>query len=71
MAGKEYNEVPSALSALGYDAGLLLVDALKRAGSTDSAKLTEALAAVKNLQVSTGIISLDANHNPARALSLY
>ncbi len=64
---KEYNEGPSALSALGYDAGLLLVDALKRAGSTDSAKLTEALAAVKNLQVSTGIISLDANHNPVKS----
>lgn len=64
---KEYNQEPSALAALGYDAGLMLIDALKRANSTDPAKLREALEQTKNLQVSTGIISLDPMHNPVKS----
>lgn len=64
---KEYNQEPSALAALGYDAGLLIVDALKRANSTDGVKIKEALEQTKNLQVSTGIITIDANHNPVKS----
>ena len=64
---KEYNQEPSALAALGYDAGLMLVDALKRANSTDPQKIREALEQTKNLQVSTGIISLDEFHNPVKS----
>lgn len=32
---KEYNQEPGVFAALGYDAGLFLIDALKRANSTD------------------------------------
>lgn len=63
----EYGQEPSSMAAMGYDAALLLIDAIKRAGSADSAKITEALAQTKNLQVATGIISLDASHNPIKS----
>jgi len=39
----KYKEVPSYHSAGGYVAGLLLGEAIKRAGSTDTAKVKEAL----------------------------
>lgn len=64
---KEYNQEPSVFSALGYDAGLLLIDAIKRANSTDPAKIREALEQTKNLQLSTGIVTIDANHNPIKS----
>lgn len=64
---KEYNQEPSALAALGYDAGLMIADAIKRAGSDDSEKIRAALEATKDFQVSTGKITLDANHNPIKS----
>ena len=64
---KEYNQEPSALAALGYDSGLMIADAIKRAGSTEGAKIAEALAKTKDLKVSTGILTIDANHNPVKS----
>lgn len=64
---KEYNQEPSALAALGYDAGMLIIDAIKRANAVDSVKIKEALEQTKNLQVSTGIITIDSNHNPVKS----
>ena len=64
---KEYNQDPSALAALGYDSGLMIIDAIKRAGSVDSVKIKEALEQTKNLQVSTGILTMDSNHNPVKS----
>ena len=64
---KEYGQEPSALAALGYDAGLMIIDAIKRAGSAEPAKIRDALEQTKNLQVSTGILTLDASHNPVKS----
>lgn len=64
---KEYNETPSAFSALGYDTALMLIDAIKRANSTEPNKIREALEQTKNLQVVTGTLTLDANHNPIKS----
>ncbi|MCE2862912.1 MAG: ABC transporter substrate-binding protein [Opitutaceae bacterium] len=61
------NEVPDAMAALGYDAAMVLADAIKRAGTTDSAKLREALAATKNLPGVTGDTTLDAQRNASKA----
>ena len=63
---KEYNHAPNVFAALGYDAGKLLVDAIKRAGSDDPVKIKDAIAATKELQVGTGIITMDKNHNPIK-----
>lgn len=64
---QEYGQDPSVFSALGYDAGLLMIDAIKRANSTDPVKIREALEQTKNLQLSTGLVTIDANHNPIKS----
>ena len=63
---KKYNKAPNVFAALGYDAGKMLIDAIKRAGGVDSEKITKALAETKDLKVGTGILSMDANHNPIK-----
>ena len=63
---KKFNRAPNVFAALGYDAGKMLVDALKRAGSDDTEKIREALEATKDLKVGTGTISMDKNHNPIK-----
>ena len=60
---KKYNAVPDAMAALGYDSVLALVDAIKRAGSTDSTKIRDALATLKDLDGVTGKTTLDADRN--------
>lgn len=64
---KEYNQDPDALAVLGYDGALMLIDAIKRANSAEPAKIKEALAQTKNLQVVTGTLSMDANHDPIKS----
>lgn len=64
---KKYNAIPDALAALAYDAAKLLVDAIKRAGSTESAKIRDALAATKGFRGVTGVITFDANRNPVKS----
>ncbi|MFM7752455.1 MAG: ABC transporter substrate-binding protein, partial [Opitutaceae bacterium] len=61
------NEVPDAMAALGYDAAMVIADAIKRAGTTDSTKLRDALAATKNLAGVTGDTTLDAQRNASKA----
>ena len=64
---KEYGEVPDAMAVLGYDAAYALVDAIKRAGSTDSEKIREALASTKDFQGVTGALTLNANHDAIKS----
>ena len=64
---KEYNQTPDALAALGYDAAYLLADAIKRAGAADPIKIKDALAATKNLQLVSGVITLDEKHDPVKS----
>lgn len=69
----KYGVVPDSLAALAYDAAKVLADALKRAGSTESAKLRDAIAATKGFPGVTGNITLDADRNavkPAVVLAL-
>jgi branched-chain amino acid transport system substrate-binding protein len=62
----KYGALPDTFSALGYDAARLLADALKRAGSTDSPALREALAKTQAFPGVTGQISIDANRNASK-----
>jgi branched-chain amino acid transport system substrate-binding protein len=60
----KYNgETPDDMAALGYDSAMILADAIKRAGSTEPAKLREAIAATKDHQGITGKITLDEHRN--------
>src|ERR1700730_17126851 len=62
----KYGALPDTFSALGYDAARLLADALKRAGSTDSPALRDALAKTQAFPGVTGQISIDANRNASK-----
>ena len=64
---KEYKVEPSSMAALGYDAAMIVVDAIKRANSADATKVRDAMEQTKNLQVSTGIVTMDSNHNPIKS----
>ena len=55
---------PDSLAALGYDSARVLIDAVKRAGTTDGAKLRDAIAQTKNFSGVTGNITLGPDRNP-------
>lgn len=63
---KRWGISANALSVLGYDATMLAIDAIRRAGSTDGAKIRDALAATQNYPAVTGAITFDANRNPTK-----
>jgi branched-chain amino acid transport system substrate-binding protein len=68
-----YNILPDALAALGYDSMKVLGDAIKRAGTTESAKLRDAIGETKDFPGVTGKISIDKDRNavkPAVVLKL-
>jgi branched-chain amino acid transport system substrate-binding protein len=62
----KYGTAPDALAALWYDGAGLLTDAMRRAGSAESAKIRDALAATKNFPGVTGNISLDEQRNASK-----
>jgi branched-chain amino acid transport system substrate-binding protein len=64
----KYGAAPDAMAALGYDSAMLLADAIKRAGSTDGAKVRDALAATKDFPGITGKITIDPQRNANKAL---
>jgi branched-chain amino acid transport system substrate-binding protein len=65
---KEYGgKEPAAVAALGYDAYLILIDALNRVGSVDSVKLRDELAKTKDFQGAAGVINFDENRNAVKS----
>lgn len=69
---KEYGHDPeNAFAALGYDTVYLLVDAIKRAGSTDPKALKSAIEATKNFPGITGSITFSAEtHVPQKGVTI-
>jgi branched-chain amino acid transport system substrate-binding protein len=57
---KKYGRDPDAIAALGYDAMGLLADAVRRAGTTEGAKLRGALARTRDYAGVTGTININA-----------
>ncbi|MDP4219531.1 MAG: ABC transporter substrate-binding protein [Bacteroidota bacterium] len=66
----KYSNDPDAMSALGYDAANILADAIKRAGSTDAKKLRDAIAATKDFAGVTGSITINAERNALKPLTI-
>lgn len=58
---KKHNMEPSSVAALGYDAYLVIRDAIERAGSTDPVKIRDEIAKTKDFIGAAGIITLDEN----------
>ncbi|MBI2252205.1 MAG: ABC transporter substrate-binding protein [Armatimonadetes bacterium] len=63
----KYNITPDSLSALGYDAAMIMADAIKRAGKLDSKLIRDALAATKNFPGLTGNITIDKQRNAKKS----
>ncbi len=63
----EYHSEPDGLAALGYDAALVLFDAMDRAKSLNGPDLRDAIAATKNFTGVTGTFSIDANRNAKKS----
>jgi branched-chain amino acid transport system substrate-binding protein len=61
--GKEAN----AFAALGFDAYMVILDAIERAGSAEPQAIRDALAATENFQGVTGIITLDENGDATKS----
>lgn len=59
-------ETPDAMAALGFDSAFVLVDAIKRAGSTEGIKVRDALAATKEFVGVTGPTVMDAQRNASK-----
>jgi branched-chain amino acid transport system substrate-binding protein len=63
----KYGALPDALAALWYDGARLLSQAVQRAGSTEAAKIRDALAETRDFEGVTGRISIDENRNAAKS----
>jgi branched-chain amino acid transport system substrate-binding protein len=59
--------IPDGLTALGYDAGQVLFDAMDRAKSLDGDDLAAAIASTKGFPGVTGAITLDEHRNPVKS----
>jgi branched-chain amino acid transport system substrate-binding protein len=64
---KRYNKEPAAVTALGYDGYLVALDAIKRAGSLEPAKVRDAIAATSGFIGATGVVTLDANGDATKS----
>jgi len=65
---KEYGgKEPAAVAALGYDAYIILLDALTRVGAADSVKLRDELAKTKDFQGAAGVINFDENRDAVKS----
>lgn len=66
---KEYNGEPSALTAMAYDAYLIAVSGIEKAGTaTDTVKIRDSIAATKDLECVTGMTTLDENGDPIKGV---
>ncbi len=63
----KYNAMPDGMAPLGYDAMMILADAIKKAGTTDGDKVREALTTVKDYDAVTGKISIDDKRNATKS----
>ena len=64
----EYGQVPDAFAALSYDATMMIIEAIKRAGVEDSVKVKDELAKTKDYQGVSGSITLDEKHNAVKGV---
>ena len=63
-----YKDIPDAFAALGYDAGMILFDAIRRAGGIDGAGIRDALVATRDFRGVTGLITIDEDRNARKPI---
>ncbi len=60
-------DVPDAMAALGYDSAGVMIDAIRRAGSTEATAVRDAIASTKDYDGVTGTTTMDKNRNPTKS----
>jgi branched-chain amino acid transport system substrate-binding protein len=63
---EKFKMEPDAMSFLAYDAGMLLFDAMKRAGSTEGEKVKNELAKTKDFKGVTGLITINEKRDAVK-----
>lgn len=61
---------PAALTGCGYDAYLLIYNAIKSAKSADPEKITAAIAATKDMPGVTGVTTINASHDAEKSVGI-
>ncbi|KPL24257.1 MAG: branched-chain amino acid ABC transporter substrate-binding protein [Anaerolineae bacterium SM23_84] len=64
---QQYGREGNAFAALGWDAYMLLLDAIERAGSIDGDAIADALYATQNFEGVSGWITLDENGDAVKS----
>jgi len=64
---EKFGKEPNAFAALGFDAYMVILDAIERAGSAEPQAIRDALAATENFEGVTGIITLDENGDATKS----
>lgn len=67
MYRERFKKDPDGMAALGFDAAKVLLDAMMRAGSTEPAKVRDALAATVDFLGVSGKISIDPDRNATKS----
>lgn len=63
---KRFGSTPDSNASLGYDSVLVLVDAIRRAGTTERGALREAIATTRDFMAVTGKITIDSERNASK-----
>lgn len=63
---ERYGKEGGTWNALGYDAAMLIIDAIERSGSTDPQAITNAIAETTEFAGVTGTFAIDEDHNPVK-----
>lgn len=61
---------PNVNAALGYDAYMIILDAIKRAGSIEPAKISAALAETKGFVGVTGVTTINDTHDAEKPVGI-
>lgn len=65
-----YGKLPDSVNALSYDAARILVEAIERAGEVDRAKIRDEIAATKDYQGVSGVITIGPDRNPIKPVAI-
>jgi len=68
---RRFGSAPDQTAALAYDAIKLLADAFKRAGTTDGARLRDAISQTAKFNGLTGPITIDSKGDTSRPMTVF
>lgn len=64
---EKFNKDANAFAALGYDAYMVIIDAIEKAGKADPVAIRDEIAKTKDFVGSTGVITLDENGDAVKS----